>query len=1331
MSFHLNKKTFKVDEITGEIIQPQVFLCNRQLDKAGELYPVLDLRIKTVLNGADEISFRLPKNEENLYGSLKDYSVVLVTGFGYFEVSPTVSDTFTSIKNVQGSSLGEAELSQLFCTLECNTDQAMSNFISLYPNQKYIPTIFYSEDTKYSLLHKILENAPNYNVGNVDDTLRQIQRTYSFSNKDIISCFSEIAEEISCIFEVVVNKNENGIVERTVNVYDAQYCANCKSRHIINGVCQDCQSTNIAGIGSDTTIQISTDNLSDEITISPDGNMKNCFIIEGGDDMMTDTVSGIMPSGTNKLILFSDDTLSAFSPLLQEQYKNYVTGVNSAKDRYAKTLEIQYGILDLILYLQSGRMPDVITPKRELHEEVTHVITQFKSNFPNGLAWDSTIKNSSKTGIVKQALSLFVDRGYALRLENGNYNNTNMRWTGDIILYESAKRNVTAIISVCETNSTITYSNSQDTETVTFYIKFSNDTSTYLKQITTFIKKEYVDDETLSEEWEKYCLNRLDAYKSGYEACIQELEEIKVKTSLAGIEDCTRDMINNYTKSIKEISDYMVKLNDIIYHLYSYYSDSDKDHSFAPPSQSIDFSPTPHVFKDTKKAFKNMIHYIRYGTWEGGSEHDTTDSPLYCNDCGSTNVTLTGCNQGKHPHVVTYGTIAEDIYDDYVQFGNTGSLEAQREKTRTNYKLNAFLGDVLYKELCSFLREDTYSNSNFISDGLSNSELIAKAEALIERAQQELTKACISQHTLSGNVYAFVAYSKLNPNDFPLQDAYGEFKLGNVMRYFTEDGHPYKLRLSSEEFSWTSSGAELSVEFTDVIEYKDGGMSDLASLMQAVGSLSTSFNSVKKQAEQGVKANNTFMAIKNEGLHSALSNVLNARDIDVQIDDRGITLRKFDYDLDDYSDYQMKLINRNIVITENNWNTAKLAIGLGRYNSQLVYGIWADLVYGDLTITEKLHVKNVNNSVIIDENGITLDGGAIIWKNPIKQSAVEGLDDNVKNINQALEKSRQAIQDADNATSKITALDKAVARYLGLTGATTIIGNNYMISPYIIGGYLNITATSDNTSNQVIIDPKDQTGTDYIFAVKHDEDVTLGIKPNGSATFRGYIYAQGGSIGGWHINSDKLFSTLNSDKDKYVYTLQLSAKDYSITSEYVHDTRDPRIGIQYDTTRIGHGVITCKRENRNGSGSQSNSMINYELEINGAGMTCTDIVNDNCYYYLDRSKLTVGVDAHFDGGIYVNGKSLGQQYCVVKTGTLDAVGMDGGFVEFTADFGVSYKSAPFINVMAISDFLTENIEFVGFIENNRTGYTGFKYKIYTTSSNICYSTRWFAVGNIT
>lgn len=227
MSFNPNKLTFKVDEITGEIVQPQVFLCDRQLNKIGEIYPVGDLRIKCVLNGADEISFTTPKNvfnhENPLYHKIKDYSVVFVRGFGYFEVSPTVNDTYTSIKTLNGNSLGESELSQLFCTLECNTNSDMENFAKLHPTEPYISTVLYSDKEENSLIHKILTYAPNYTVGTVEDTIKNIQRTFSFSRKDIISCFSEIAQEIGCIFDIVVRKNEDGMVERIVNIHDAQY----------------------------------------------------------------------------------------------------------------------------------------------------------------------------------------------------------------------------------------------------------------------------------------------------------------------------------------------------------------------------------------------------------------------------------------------------------------------------------------------------------------------------------------------------------------------------------------------------------------------------------------------------------------------------------------------------------------------------------------------------------------------------------------------------------------------------------------------------------------------------------------------------------------------------------------------------------------------------------------------------------------------------------------------------------------------------------------------------------------------------------------------------
>lgn len=1036
MGFHSDKLTFQTDEITNEIRQPQIFLCDRQLNTLGEISPVNNLRIKCSLNGADEISFQTPKDVRNyndsdlkklnqasintisregnrLYNQLKDYSVILVPGFGYFEVSPSVSDAATKTKNISGSSLGEAELAQLFCTLECNTEIDISK-------ENYVPTILHNANNPdASLIDRILSYAPNYTVGTVDDTIKNIQRTFSFSKTDILSCFSQIAEEISCLFDVIVKKDEDGNVIRQVNIYDAQYCGNCNKRNIINGTCQDCGSKDILGIGEDTTIQIGTDNLSDEITLTPDGNMKNCFIIEGGDDIITSTVEGIMPSGKNKLYKFSQETRLAFSPELKKAYKKYEENYEKNKENYAETLELEYSIVDLILYLQSGRMPTVETDKRNLRDETIHIIYQFQNLFPNGLGTLDLADTKSRNGIVRQVFSMFVDDGYAIKQENGfmNQETGKLYWTGDIVVYEIGNNASKATIHVEKDSSSIKWfdktrsngvlSSSNDTETIdlsTWGIDFTTDNGkyeAYLKQKIYLAQKnyEYIEDQGMNtpKEWQKYSLNRLYSYYSGYEQCVETLREAKREYSLPGIESTADNIITSYQERMEEISGYMSRLEEMIYYLYYYYDqDFNSPSSPAPSGQDIDYakyndSDNRHYFMDADTAFENMFHYIRWGTWVGGEEKDLTDHPLYCEECGSEYVKLLNClNPGcGSTNIVTYSELAKRIKDAYQK--DPVSLEIKRKEIRKKYDLKKNLGKNLYSELCSFIREDIYTNSNFISDRLSNSALIARAKELIEKANHELSKACVSQHTLSGNIYAFVAYSRLDKKDFPIQNAYDKFKLGNFMRYFS-DNEEYKLRLSSEEFIWSDSGAELNVEFTDIIRYSNGGISDIASLVQAVGNLATSFDSVKKQAEQGVEAKNTFETIKNEGLYSSLSHAINAKDMDVQIDDKGITLRKYDYETDNYYDTQMKLVNRNIVMTDNNWKTAKMAIGLGQYNGKTMYGVWADVLVGNMIVGKELVIKNEdkdgNHSVTIDANGIDITNGSICMNNNEKGISV-------------------------------------------------------------------------------------------------------------------------------------------------------------------------------------------------------------------------------------------------------------------------------------------------------------------------------------------------------
>lgn len=1328
MSFNPNKLTFKVDEITGEIVQPQVFLCDRQLNKIGEIYPVGDLRIKCVLNGADEISFRMQKNVSNtdnaLYHKIKDYSVVFVQGFGYFEVSPTVNDTYTSIKTLNGNSLGESELSQLFCTLECNTNSDMEDFAKLHPTEPYISTVLYSDKEENSLIHRILTYAPNYTVGTVEDTIKNIQRTFSFSRKDIISCFSEIAQEIGCIFDIVVRKNEDGMVERIVNIHDAQYCKDCRSRNVINGVCQNCESTDIGGIGEDTNIAVGTDNLSDEITLTPDGNMKNCFIIEGGDDIITDTVEGILPSGNKKLYMFSPETKQLFSSKLQKKFDEYITQFNNSREPYEKLLEIEYGILDLILYLQSGRMPTpetLDTPDdttsdtdSRLRREVDHIIDKYNSHFPQGLGHTDNSDTISRNGIVRQVLSLFVHDGYMIRQENGNYDNEKLRWTGDIVVYKIRENSSQAIIHVSDNSSTIEYSDTEEQDTSSFCIKFSEDYTTYLKQMVAITTKnyEFIEEQGLnqSKEWQKYSLHRLYSYESGYQACIETLEEIICKSDTSAIIDEAESIKEKYYNRKIEISDYMTRLEDIIFHLCSYFGNFD-----IIPS-SVKSEPT--TFTTADSAFMNMVHYIRYGTWAGESKNEITDHPIYCKNCGSKNVTLTGCNQCKTADIATYSELAQTVYENYIL--NHTPLETQRKQIRENNDLKEFLKDPetkedLYKELCSFIREDVYTNGNFISDGLSNSELILKARELILKAEQELAKACISQHTLSGNIYSFAAYSCLSKKDFPISGVYDGFKLGNFMRYFADDGKTYKLRLSSEEFSWTDSGAELNVEFTDVIEYSNGGISDLASLVQTMGNLATSFDSVKKQSEQGVEANHTFQKIKDEGLQSALSNVLSARNIDVQIDERGILLRKYNYDLDDYDQHQMKLINRNIVMTDDGWDHAKLAIGLGRYNDELMYGVWADLLVGDLIVGKELIIKNEDeqghSSVTINKDGIIIKNGSISWDNvkPPEISQIDGLSKELSSIKATTDAVKNSI-----IPEKIAELDQKVAQYL-TRGAHTSIGEDYMISPYIGGGYLNIISGD----NQVVIDPSNTSNTGYIFQVKNQDKVMVGINANGEALFEGEIKSTQGDIGGWKISDKNIY--LDKTKDEVDYRFEIDSVNLSISSKktrsdyWIHESGTIYTFHYHETISIESGALKLSHS----TFVDDNTFPLEEdfLLLTEGSLTIESDGKEHCY-----------IDKY---GIKERGKYLTNLYGVVKTGENSLTGGNNPWELQSAEFDVVYNSPPLVNVMFYGTMPDhENIVFREYIGDSENGYTGFVYAVRTKDAGFNYSTKWWAVGNI-
>ena len=1283
MSFKRSKYNFKINPITHTVEKPQIFLCDRQLRKLGEIFPITTPRVKVNLNGADEVSFTVTKNIKNYnnkdidvlkkkygveiensiatqYEKLIDYSVVFVQGFGYFEVSPTVNDNANTVKTLNGNSLGETELGQLHCTLECNTD----NDIAM---PDYVERVIYSPDNKdASLIDKILSYAPTYEVGEVDDTIAGLQRMFSFQNEDIISCFSKIAEEINCIFDVEVTRDENGNVVRKVNIYDTQYCKTCGKRHIINGICDDCKSTDIGGIGEDTTILISTENLSNEVSLNPDGNMKNCFIVEGGDDLINDTIEGLLPSGNKKIYMFSDETKSQWSKELDNKYSEYAKVVTENEKQYEKTLELEYDINDLILYLQSGRMPDVETADKDLHEETNYVIKKFRENFSDTIGIiEDTLAITTKNNTVRQTFALFIDKGYSIKYTKGNVDENN-NWTGELVIYQIQNNEAAATIEVGINGSTISYSDDNIIELNDLTIKFTTDDyENYIKRKVAIEVQnyEFIENEGQNnpKDWEKYSLNRLYSYYSGYDECIQALRNLQSETSLNGVRSKAEEFITKYTARKKEISAYMKRLENFIYYLYSYYGCYESASTSLPSSQDIDYAeygnnPSNLLYKNALDAFKDMKHYIRYGTVYGDSEKENTDHPLYCSYCNSTNVTLNGCNQCKRTdYIVTYGTLAENIEDAYKN--NPVSLEEQRSKIREECNLYEFLvtrdkngnitDDSLYKEFYSYIREDIYENSNFVSDGLTNGNnvgLIRNAKELVLKAKQELAKSCVSQHTLSGDVHSFVAYSELNKEDFPIQNAYDKFVLGNFMRYIC-DGKTYKLRLSSEEFSWNDEGCELNVEFTDVVHYLGGGISDVASLVQAVGNIATTANTAKTQSEKGVETSKELQKIKDEGLQSTLSNVLSARNIDVQIDDKGILLRKYDYDLEDYSGYQMKLVDRNIVMTDDNWENARMAIGLGYYGEELKYGVWADVLVGDLIVGEELKIRNNDSSFIVDETGILL---------------------------------KKEYETVFSVNTEGNAYLKG-----------EIVSDSGSIGGFLIddAGILHATYTDKYSYNvHLCSDPENwptYDGKHGLLALEVRKQSLKGVTESGwYVTYDGYMHTEIGEIGGFILeNGDLEYSSVRNEKLIIGKSVSFGYGNVGVTNyDYSYSTEDYVSILTAHALRIGSS--TEKGGNIKMSTYISSDIIKtpkvyatelYDNNIPVVGYTYSTSGNFKCYKYRD-GRLVIEYCKKLTSEVEINLIDANTYYANIGSGSFPIAFTDMPMV--FAGIGRSDNNAP-------------------------------------------------------
>lgn len=301
----------------------------------------------------------------------------------------------------------------------------------------------------------------------------------------------------------------------------------------------------------------------------------------------------------------------------------------------------------------------------------------------------------------------------------------------------------------------------------------------------------------------------------------------------------------------------------------------------------------------------------------------------------------------------------------YVAYSRSqGVCLAQMSRLSELSAIDGYFTDDELVRLSPFMREDEYSDNNFILTGYESEEeqMMVKRE-LLEAAKKELKK--ISQPKLSfsitmANIMAIPEFACLKE----------QFKLGNFVRVKIRDGYIKRARLLEVNIDFDDF-ADFSCQFGDLVTTKDEISKTADLLQQAVQAGKTVASSSSKWQKGADKATALDKAIS-DGLKDAALAVSSSTGQSIVWDERGILGRKLKEGSDDtYEDEQFMLSNNKLVFTTDSWQTSQGVFGEFTVDGQDYYGLLATAVIGGYIegATLKGGTLNINDKFIVEKDG--------------------------------------------------------------------------------------------------------------------------------------------------------------------------------------------------------------------------------------------------------------------------------------------------------------------------------------------------------------------------
>ena len=294
----------------------------------------------------------------------------------------------------------------------------------------------------------------------------------------------------------------------------------------------------------------------------------------------------------------------------------------------------------------------------------------------------------------------------------------------------------------------------------------------------------------------------------------------------------------------------------------------------------------------------------------------------------------------------------------------------------------------LFRELGCYWIEGDYTNENIaVLDDTPLEEEVDLANELLEAGRIELSKVCQPR-------YSFSITSSDATKQYEFREQMRELELGKIVTVEKEEGvwfYPALLEISMSLDDSDSFG----MVFANSMRLDDWGytyadlISDASSTSRKVSANWNDILSYSKERKSIVSMVKNPLDLT---LRAASANAVNQ---EISIDQSGILGRKkTSASSNEFEDEQVRLINNLLIFTDDNWQTAKTALGKiyydevqddGSVRTVSSYGLIAETIIGSLIMGEHMKIQNPDSTVEIGKDGIVIknaDGNEVFAAKP-------------------------------------------------------------------------------------------------------------------------------------------------------------------------------------------------------------------------------------------------------------------------------------------------------------------------------------------------------------